>query len=48
MGISGLFSENMITLLPGEKASISFTTKEDITVKQLKDNLVIKDLRSTF
>ena len=47
-GITGRFSDNMITLLPGEKQIISFTANEEITAKQLKDSLVIKDLRSTY
>ena len=47
-GISGLFSDNMITLLPDEKKTILFKTKEEITLKQLKDCLSVKDLRSTF
>lgn len=42
--ISGRFSTNMITLLPGKQEKIVFTTDEDLDVDQISEELMIFDL----
>jgi len=47
-GIKGRFSDNMITLLPSQKQSIFFETKDKLTVEQLQKAIIIKDLSSSY
>jgi beta-mannosidase len=46
--LPGRFDDNMITLLPGEKRTIEFLAKEQVTAKELAKALTVRDLRSTY
>ncbi|MCR4954168.1 MAG: glycoside hydrolase family 2 protein [Treponema sp.] len=43
-GVEGIFSDNMLTLLPNEPAKITFTTKKELSPDELKKALKIFDL----
>jgi beta-mannosidase len=47
-GLNGRFADNLFTLLPGEKRTVVFQSKEQVTAGQLAKALTICDLRSTY
>jgi beta-mannosidase len=47
-GIRGEFNDNMLTLLPGEKRTLTFTPKQKVSLSEFKKSLTINHLRLTY
>lgn len=47
-GIPGIFSDNSLTLLPGQDQELTFTPKTTTTLSAIKKNLRIISLRDTY
>jgi beta-mannosidase len=47
-GIRGMFSDNSITLLPGEPREIVFTAKEPTSAREVREALRVTHLRETY
>ncbi len=47
-GISGVFDDNCLTLLPGKKRTLFFQPKKPTTVARLKKALKVQHLRGTY
>ena len=47
-GIRAVFSDNSITLLPGEMRELTFRPDEPLSLREIREKLVIRDLRSSY
>jgi len=47
-GVRTVFSDNSITLLPGETRELTFRTDEALSQEEIREKLVIRDLRSSY
>lgn len=47
-GLNGEFNDNAITLMPGEKRTLIFNSRESISRIALKETLVLRHLRETY
>ena len=47
-GVRSVFSDNSITLLPGEVRELTFRPDEPVSPEELRGKLVIRDLRSCY
>jgi len=48
VGIRGEFDDNAVTLLPGEKRTLTFTPKEPVTQARFAEALTVRHLRETY
>ncbi len=46
-GVNGTYSDNVLDMLPGEKAMISFTPDDPAQIQTAQENLIIRDLYSS-
>ena len=46
--LPGRFSDNLITLLPGEKRTLAFVAKRAVTAKELEASLRVYDLQGSY
>ena len=47
-GIRAVFSDNSITLLPGEIRELTFRPDEPVSAAEIRKRLVVRDLRSSY
>ncbi|MHC4883922.1 MAG: beta-mannosidase [Planctomycetota bacterium] len=47
-GVRGEFDDNAVTLLPGEKRTLTFTPKEEVTRAKLAKAITVRHLRETY
>lgn len=47
-GIKGVFSDNSVTLLPGQKNILFFAPEKSITVKEFEQALIVKHLSQSY
>lgn len=47
-GITGIFSDNMITLNGKNEVSITFSPKKDVNIEEFKKSLKVKNLRESY
>ena len=48
VGVSGEFDDNAVTLLPGEKRTLTFAPKEAVTQTRFGEALTVRHLRETY
>jgi hypothetical protein len=47
-GLSGIFSDNNFTLLPGESKTVIFRSKVSCTCEELQSRLTVRSLRDSY
>ncbi|MDD5598523.1 MAG: hypothetical protein PHV82_11305 [Victivallaceae bacterium] len=47
-GIKGIFADNSITLLPGQKTVLTFLPSQKVSLDELKKSLTVKHLRQSY